>query len=73
LSKKEGDDWYARHPLVNLMESADDFCYGILDLEDGLEMNILKWDDIFDILKPVLQIGGNDISELEGDLGTSTK
>ena len=68
LSKKEGDDWYTRHPLVNLMESADDFCYGILDLEDGLEMNILKWDDIFDILKPVLQIGGNDISELEGDL-----
>jgi dGTPase len=68
LIKNDGDDWYARHPLVHLMESADDFCYGILDLEDGLEMNILKWDEVFDILKPVLKINGNDISDIESDL-----
>jgi len=54
LKMREGDDWYCRHPLVHLMEAADDFCYGILDLEDGLEMGILNWDQIFEILRPVL-------------------
>jgi dGTPase len=68
LSKRDGDDWYNRHPLVHLMESADDFCYGILDLEDGLEMNILTWDDIYNILKPVLKLHSDDVSEVENDL-----
>lgn len=48
------------------MESADDFCYGILDLEDGLEMNILKWDEIYEILKPV--IPSKNIAEVETNL-----
>jgi dGTPase len=66
LLKREGDDWYCRHPLVHLMESADDFCYGILDLEDGLEMGILKWDEIYDILRPV--IPSDSVVGLEKDL-----
>ncbi len=49
-----GDDWYCRHPLVYLMEAADDFCYGIIDLEDGLEMGILNWSEIYDLLRPVI-------------------
>jgi len=49
-----GSDWYCRHPLVYLMEAADDFCYGIIDLEDGLEMGILQWDEIYSILRPVI-------------------
>lgn len=51
---KRGDDWYSRHPLAYLMEASDDICYGLLDLEDGLEMGILKWDEIFQILRPML-------------------
>ena len=51
---QKGDHWYSRHPLVYLMEAADDFCYGLLDLEDGLEMGILQWDEVFDILRQVL-------------------
>ena len=50
----KGDNWYCRHPLVYLMEAADDFCYGIIDLEDGLEMGILNWQEIYDILRPVI-------------------
>lgn len=46
--------FYCRHPLVYLMEAADDFCYGVLDLEDGLEMGLLRWQEVFDLLKPVL-------------------
>lgn len=57
LEREQDKNWYCRHPLVYLMEAADDFCYGILDLEDGLEMGILKWEDIYDILKPVLNEG----------------
>ena len=49
-----GENWYCRHPLVYLMEAADDFCYGIIDLEDGLEMGILNWNDIYDLLHPVI-------------------
>ncbi|HAV68988.1 MAG TPA: deoxyguanosinetriphosphate triphosphohydrolase, partial [Alcanivorax sp.] len=32
---------HCRHPLAYLMEAADDFCYAIIDLEDGLEMDLL--------------------------------
>lgn len=66
LIRQGGDDWYCRHPLALLMEAADDFCYALLDLEDGLDMGILKWDEIYDLLKPVLQDG--DIREIESDL-----
>ncbi|MFI3185223.1 MAG: deoxyguanosinetriphosphate triphosphohydrolase [Methylococcaceae bacterium] len=64
---QKGEDWYCRHPLVYLMEAADDFCYGILDLEDGLEMNILGWEEVFDILRPALEaVGVTDlIAELD--------
>jgi dGTPase len=51
---ERGKNWYCRHPLVYLMEAADDFCYGIIDLEDGLEMGILQWQEIYDLLLPVI-------------------
>lgn len=66
LIKQQGDDWYCRHPFVNLMEAADDFCYGILDLEDGLEMGILSWKEVFDVLSPVLP--SNVLAELVPEL-----
>lgn len=31
---------YARHPLVYLMEAADDICYQVIDLEDAHRLNI---------------------------------
>lgn len=54
LIKLAEDDHYVRHPLVHLMEVADDFCYGLLDLEDGMEMGLLSWDDYYDIVKIIL-------------------
>ena len=61
---QRGDNWYARHPLVYLMEAADDFCYGIIDLEDGLEMGILNWQEIYELLHPVIE-GSAQLPELE--------
>ncbi len=66
LLPKDGENWYCRHPLVHLMEVADDFCYGLIDLEDGLEMEILRWDEIFEILEPVL--AREDVDKLRLEL-----
>jgi len=45
---------WCRHPLVYLMEIADDICYGLIDLEDGIEMGILRYEEVEAILKPLL-------------------
>lgn len=37
-------DIYARHPLVYLVEAADDICYQIMDIEDAHKLNILSTD-----------------------------
>lgn len=48
------EDVYARHPLAYLVEAADDFCYAIIDLEDGLEMDLLHWDEVHALLAPAI-------------------
>ena len=35
---------YARHPLVYLVEAADDICYEIMDLEDAHKLKIVSYD-----------------------------
>ncbi|MBB1486513.1 deoxyguanosinetriphosphate triphosphohydrolase [Oceanospirillum sp. D5] len=51
------DQRWCRHPLVYLVEAADDLCYALLDLEDGLEMEILRYQEVEEIL---LQIAGGN-------------
>ena len=41
---------YARHPLVYLVEAADDICYEIMDLEDAHKLKIISYDDIARLL-----------------------
>ncbi|MDR0983050.1 MAG: deoxyguanosinetriphosphate triphosphohydrolase [Culturomica sp.] len=42
---------YCRHPLVYLVEAADDICYQIMDIEDSHKMKILSYDETVDILE----------------------
>src|SRR5690554_1288238 len=49
------ENFWARHPLVYLLEAADDICYGIIDLEDGIEMDLLRHDEVEALLMPVLE------------------
>lgn len=43
---KEGEPLeYARHPLVYLVEAADDICYEIMDIEDSHKLKILSYDE----------------------------
>lgn len=37
---------FARHPLVYLMEAADDICYQIMDIEDAHRLTILSLDEV---------------------------
>ena len=41
---------YVRHPLVWLMEAADDICYQIMDLEDAHRLRIISTEETADIL-----------------------
>ncbi len=53
----QGPGRWCRHPLAWLVEAADDICYALLDLEDGLEMGILRFDEVAEIL---IQIAGGE-------------
>jgi dGTPase len=41
---------YKRHPLVYLVEAADDICYNIIDLEDAHRLKILSYNDVESLL-----------------------
>lgn len=41
---------YVRHPLVYLVEAADDICYEIMDLEDAFKLKLLSYAEIAELL-----------------------
>mgnify|MGYP002608205896 FL=1 len=41
---------YARHPLVYLVEAADDICYQMMDIEDAHKLKILTTDETKELL-----------------------
>ena len=41
---------YARHPLVYLVEAADDICYEIMDIEDSHKLKILSFEETRELL-----------------------
>ncbi|GAB1451152.1 deoxyguanosinetriphosphate triphosphohydrolase [Draconibacterium sp.] len=45
-SKPENPESYFRHPLVYLVEAADDICYQIMDLEDAFKLGILSYEHV---------------------------
>lgn len=50
---------YLRHPLVYLVEAADDICYNIIDLEDAHHLKILTYQEVEDLLLPLC--GGENL------------
>lgn len=51
---------YCRHPLVYLVEAADDICYQIMDLEDAYKLKILSYDETLQLL---MDFFPNDVSD----------
>lgn len=43
---------FVRHPLVYLVEAADDICYQIMDIEDAHKLRILTTDETKQLLMP---------------------
>lgn len=41
---------YARHPLVYLVEAADDICYEIMDIEDAHKLKIISFEEASTLL-----------------------
>ena len=50
LESTGGGVRYARHPLVYLVEAADDICYEIMDIEDAHKLRILSFEETSDLL-----------------------
>ncbi len=50
ISKDEEPLRYARHPLVYLVEAADDICYEIMDIEDAHKLKILTYQETEELL-----------------------
>lgn len=48
MEASDGAVSYARHPLVYIMEAADDICYEIMDIEDAHKLRILSHDEVID-------------------------
>lgn len=50
-----GNSTFKRHPLVYLVEAADDICYNIIDLEDAHRLGILRYEEVVELLMPICQ------------------
>lgn len=46
LDSPEGSLRFARHPLVYIVEAADDICYEVMDIEDAHKLKILTTDEV---------------------------
>ena len=67
----QGEQRWCRHPLVYLVEAADDICYGLIDLEDGVEVGLLQYHEVETLLSPLLvdqwEQVQEDLANEEGD------
>ena len=48
---ENGETRYCRHPLVYLVEAADDICYQVMDIEDAHKLKILATDEVISLFK----------------------
>ena len=53
IEEVPGSAW-ARHPLVYLVEAADDICYHIIDLEDGCRLGWVSYEVARELLAEVI-------------------
>lgn len=62
---------YVRHPLVYLVEAADDICYQIMDIEDACKLHILSFDEaemhLMDFFSEVDKADIQQVSRTIGD------
>lgn len=66
---KETGTGNVRHPLVYLMEAADDIAYSVIDIEDAVKKGVLSFQEALDFLKRELNDKTPDVhTDLFADL-----
>lgn len=72
LEEKNGSIRYARHPLVYLVEAADDICYEIMDIEDSHKLKILSYEETMRLLLGFFDetVQNSIMSRLEAEMVT---
>ncbi len=70
LKKKQGG--FNRHPLVYLVESADDICYQVMDIEDAYRLKILSAQETIDLLKSYFTHDANVLRSVDKVFGIVT-
>lgn len=66
ISEEEvGQRWWRRHPLVFLVEAADDICYNILDLEDAYVAGDLTAEQVKSLLQPLFPGTNREFGRVE--------
>jgi dGTPase len=56
--------WWKRHPLVFIVEAADDICYNIVDLEDAFTTGELPFETVKQLLLKATGSSNKDASDL---------
>ena len=52
---------YVRHPLVFLVEAADDICYQLMDIEDAYKLRLISKEKVMELFLNFLMRGnGNE-------------
>lgn len=51
---RTGAQSFCRHPLVYLVEAADDVCYALIDIEDGVELELVDFSVFENLLLPCI-------------------
>lgn len=63
LHTHDSGSWWKRHPLVFIVEAADDICYNIVDLEDAFTTGELPFETVKQLL---LKATGNSNKDASG-------
>jgi dGTPase len=63
----EGTMWWRRHPLVFLVEAADDICYNILDLEDAFASGEFSYQTVMQHLQSFAGNPNHDVADKTED------
>ncbi len=59
---------YCRHPLVFLVEAADDICYRLLDLEDAHKLRLINYKDIESLLLQIIESKNKDLNFVKDNI-----
>lgn len=62
---KVAENVYERHPLAYLVETADDICYSIIDLEDGCSLGLISYDDAKALFENVITKNRSKLGKLD--------